>query len=415
MLNDQERGIILLTRSAMTGRAERLPAAFDLEAAVALTVQHQITPLIYYGAVNCGITSNTDGMDKLLSLTAQLVSISESQILELSRLTRAFEEEGLDYLLLKGCKMKQLYPQAEMRVMSDLDILIRPSQYERMKPIMRQLGFTEGIESDHELHWSKRKIHVELHKRLIPSYNEDYYAYFGDGWMRAKPTGDGSHSYRFSDEDELIYLFCHFAKHYRDGGIGIKHLTDLWVYCKKKPQMNKAYLRAELEKLGLAAFYENVMMTCAVWFDAAAPTEMTDFLSNVIVNSGAYGNGETQRVSWAVRISQEDSSGKKAHLRWKLEVIFLPYWKMCLKYPVLKKLPVLLPFFWVVRWVETLLFRPKNIRKQIEHAKEMKPEDIEQYRRALDYVGLRYHNGEECAQEPASKASGEPQDFAKMS
>lgn len=415
MLNDQERGIILLTRSAMTGRAERLPAAFDLEAAVALTVQHQITPLIYYGAVNCGITSNTDGMDKLLSLTAQLVSISESQMLELSRLTRAFEEEGLDYLLLKGCKMKQLYPQAEMRVMSDLDILIRPSQYERMKPIMRQLGFTEGIESDHELHWSKRKIHVELHKRLIPSYNEDYYAYFGDGWMRAKPTGDGSHSYQFSDEDELIYLFCHFAKHYRDGGIGIKHLTDLWVYCKKKPQMNKAYLRAELEKLGLAAFYENVMMTCAVWFDAAAPTEMTDFLSNVIVNSGAYGNGETQRVSWAVRISQEDSSGKKAHLRWKLEVIFLPYWKMCLKYPVLKKLPVLLPFFWVVRWVETLLFRPKNIRKQIEHAKEMKPEDIEQYRRALDYVGLRYHNGEECAQEPASKASGEPQDFAKMS
>lgn len=415
MLNDQERGIILLTRSAMTGRAERLPAAFDLEAAVALTVQHQITPLIYYGAVNCGITSNTDGMDKLLSLTAQLVSISESQMLELSRLTRAFEEEGLDYLLLKGCKMKQLYPQAEMRVMSDLDILIRPSQYERMKPIMRQLGFTEGIESDHELHWSKRKIHVELHKRLIPSYNEDYYAYFGDGWMRAKPTGDGSHSYRFSDEDELIYLFCHFAKHYRDGGIGIKHLTDLWVYCKKKPQMNKAYLRAELEKLGLAAFYENVMMTCAVWFDAAAPTEMTDFLSNVIVNSGAYGNGETQRVSWAVRISQEDSSGKKAHLRWKLEVIFLPYWKMCLKYPALKKLPVLLPFFWVVRWVETLLFRPKNIRKQIEHAKEMKPEDIEQYRRALDYVGLRYHNGEECAQEPASKASGEPQDFAKMS
>ncbi len=415
MLNEQERGLILLTRSALTGRAERLPAAFDLEAAVTLTIQHQITPLIYYGAVNCGITSNADGMDKLLSLTAQLISISESQMLELSRLTRAFEEEGVDYLLLKGCVMKQLYPQPEMRVMSDVDILIRPSQYERIKPIMRQLGFTEGIESNHELPWSKRNIHVELHKRLIPSYNEDYYAYFGDGWMRAKPTGEGSHRYRFSDEDELIYLFCHFAKHYRDGGIGIKHLTDLWVYCEKKPQLDKAYLHAELDKLGLAAFFENVMMTCAVWFDAAASTEMTDFLSNVIINSGAYGKGETKRVSWAVRISGEDSSGKKAHLRWKLEVIFLPYWKMCLKYPILKKLPVLLPFFWVVRWGETLLLRPKNIRKQMDYAKEMKPEDIEQYRRSLDYVGLRYHNGVKCAQEPASKASGESQDFAKMS
>ena len=415
MLNEQERGLILLTRSALTGRAECLPAAFDLEAVIALTIQHQITPLIYYGAVNCGLTSNTDGMDKLLSVTAQLISIGESQMLELSRLTRAFEEEGVDYLLLKGCVMKHLYPQQEMRVMSDLDILIRPSQYERMKPIMCQLGFTEGVESNHELHWSKRNIHVELHKRLIPSYNEDYYAYFGDGWMRAKPKQEGSHNYRFSDEDELIYLFCHFAKHYRDGGIVMKHLTDLWIYCQKKPQLDKAYLRAELGKLGLADFFENVMMTCAVWFDAAAPTEMTDFLTKVIINSGAYGNGETQRVSWAVRISRKDSSGKKAHLRWRLEVIFLPYWKMCLKYPILKKLPVLLPFLWVVRWGETLLHRPKNIRKQLDYAKEMKPEDIEQYRRSLEYVGLCYHNGEAHTQEPVDKPSGDNQDSVKIS
>ena len=206
---------------------------------------------------------------------------------------------------------------------------------------------------------------------------------------------------------KIPYL-CHFAKHYRDGGIGIKHLADLWVYCKKKPQLNKAYLRAELDKLGLATFFENVMMTCAVWFDAAAPTEMTDFLTKVIANSGAYGKGETKRVSWAVRISGENSSGKTAHLRWKLEVIFLPYWKMCLKFPVLKKLPVLLPFFWVVRWGETLLLQPKNIRKQMDYAKKMRPEDIEQYRRSLDYVGLRYHNGEKCPQEPADKALGEP-------
>ena len=415
MLNEQERGLVLLTRSALTGQAERLPASFDLAAARAQTIQHQITPLIYYGAVNCGLAQTTNGMDKLLSVTAQLISIGESQMLELSRLTHSFEEEGVDYLLLKGCVMKHLYPQQEMRVMSDLDILIRPSQYERIKPIMSRLGFTRGVESDHELHWSKRNIHVELHKRLIPSYNEDYYAYFGDGWMRAKLKQEGSHNYRFSDEDELIYLFCHFAKHYRDGGIGIKHLTDLWIYCKNKPQLDKGYLLAELDKLGLATFFENVMMTCAVWFDAATPTEMTDFLTNVIINSGAYGNGETKRVSWAVRISRKDSSGKKAQLRWKLEVVFLPYWKMCLKYPILKKLPVLLPFLWVVRWAETLLHRPKNIRKQLDYAKEMKPEDIDKYRQSLEYVGLRYHKGEESAKEPATKASGEPQDFAKIS
>lgn len=389
MLNEQQRGIILLVRSALTGQRERLPAGFDLEAAQVLIVKHQIAPLIYYGAVNCGIAADCEAMRSLLSITARLVSIGESQTLELCMLTQAFDSAGIDYLLLKGSELKQYYPKPEMRIMSDVDILIRPEQYEKIKPIMTHYGFREGAESDHELHWSKRDIHIELHKRLIPSYNEDYYAYFGDGWQRVKPTEEGN-GYRFSDEDELIYLFCHFAKHYRDGGIGIKHLTDIWVYCKGKPQLNKAYLRAELKKLGLAAFYENIMMTCAVWFDGAAPTEMTDFLSCVIFDSGAYGRGEMQRISWAVRISGNSASGKQARFRWKLERIFPPYWKMCMKYPTLKKMPVLLPFFWVVRWICVLLFRPNNVRKQMKRAEEMSPEAIEQYRRSLEYVGLRY-------------------------
>lgn len=390
MLNEQQRGIILLIRSALTGQSARVPESFDLEAAQELIVKHQIAPLIYYGAVSCGIAANSGAMRSLLSITARLVSIGESQTLALNAITRAFNSEGIEYMLLKGSELKEFYPQAEMRVMSDIDILIRPAQYEKIKPIMEQLGFCKGAESDHELHWSKRDIHIELHKRLIPSYNEDYYAYFGDGWQRAKPTDAGAYSYRLSDEDELVYLICHFAKHYRDGGIGIKHLTDIWLYRKKKPQMNEAYLKEELKKLGLAAFYENVMKTCAVWFDGAAPTEMTDFLSCVIFDSGAYGCDEMQQVSWAVRISGNSASGKQARFRWKLERIFLPYWKMCIKYPVLKKVPFLLPLFWVARWISVLLFRPKNIRKQMKRAEEMSPEAIEQYRQSLEYVGLCY-------------------------
>ncbi len=394
MLNEQQRGIILLVRSALTGHSERLPAGFDLAAVQKLIVEHQIAPLIYYGAVNCGIAAGCGAMSSLLTVTARLVSIGESQALEFGTIMQAFDSAGIDYMLLKGSELKRYYPKPEMRVMSDIDILIRPVQYEEIKKIMLRLGFREGVESDHELHWSKRDIRIELHKRLIPSYDKDYYAYFGDGWQRAKQTDEGACSYRLSDEDTLVYLVCHFAKHYRDGGIGIKHLTDLWLYRKRKPRLNEAYVREELKKLGLAVFYENVKMTCAVWFDGAAPTEMTDFLSGVIFDSGAYGRSKMQQVSWAVRISGEAASGKQARFRWKMEGIFPPYWKMCIKYPILKKLPVLLPLFWVVRWISVLLFRPNNVRKQIKRAEELSPEAIEHYRRSLEYVGLRYERGE---------------------
>ncbi len=96
---------------------------------------------------------------------------------------------------------------------------------------MNRLGYLPGVESNHEYVWDKKNmLHVELHKMLIPSYNKDYYAYFGDGWRLAKKY-DGS-EFKMSDEDTFVYIFTHFAKHYRDAGIGIRHITDIYVYLK---------------------------------------------------------------------------------------------------------------------------------------------------------------------------------------
>ena len=70
---------------------------------------------------------------------------------------------------------------------------------------MESLGFAEKLESDHELIWQKPSAYIELHKRLIPSYNQDYYAYYGEGWNLAKKC-DGTR-YSMTDEDQMIYLF----------------------------------------------------------------------------------------------------------------------------------------------------------------------------------------------------------------
>jgi len=51
---------------------------------------------------------------------------------------------------------------------------------------MADLGYEELYESDHELVWNHDLMRIELHKRLIPSYNKDYYQYYGDGWQLAK-------------------------------------------------------------------------------------------------------------------------------------------------------------------------------------------------------------------------------------
>ena len=207
----QTRGIFLLIKSALTGEKYPLPEEFDLAQCKELIGKHQIQNLIYYGAVNCGIDRGTPLMRELFSATCRYLYIDEKQRWELEKLFGVFEENHLSYMPLKGAVMKALYPRPDMRIMGDADILIRLEQYEKIKALMPQLGFAEKVESDHELIWTKPTLYLELHKRVIPSYNHDYAAYFGDGWRLAQPD-QGENRFQMSREDTFIYLFTHFCQ-----------------------------------------------------------------------------------------------------------------------------------------------------------------------------------------------------------
>ncbi|MBQ7817873.1 MAG: S24/S26 family peptidase [Oscillospiraceae bacterium] len=46
--------------------------------------------------------------------------------------------------------------------------------------------------------------------------------------------------------------------------------------------------------------------------------------------------------------------------------VFLPYSQMCMYYPCLWKMPILLPVFWVVRWVTALFYAEKRRKGKVE-------------------------------------------------
>ena len=163
-------------------------------------------------------------------------------------------------MLLKGSVLKNLYPKTDMRVMGDIDILIRLEQYEFIRQIMRDLGYEEIAESDNELVWYRPPlIRVELHKALFPTTHNDYFTYFEHVWELVNKNQVNNVSYSFNNEDHLIYLFTHFADHYRNGGIGIKHMVDLYVFISKHSSLEVSYIKAELTKLHLYVFYENIL------------------------------------------------------------------------------------------------------------------------------------------------------------
>lgn len=388
-MNNLQRGVIDIVYSALTAEKVTLSKDFDFYEGVKIAGRHKIEVMFYYGALNYGFRQDEPLMQELFKLTCGNIALSEQQMYSVKEIFSAFDGKEINYLPLKGAVLKGLYPKSEMRSMGDADILIKTEQYDKIKPIMLKLGYTEVNESDHELIWNKQNIHIELHKRLIPSYNKDYYAYYGDGWQLAK-IKNGTH-YSMTDEDQMIYLFTHFAKHYRDAGIGIKHLVDLWVYRKNKPNLNEAYIKKELAALQLYDFYVNVINTLSVWFEGREADKKTDFITEIIFNSGVYGTSEAHIFSEAVKISKSTKFAKSVKGKKYMGLLFPPYKDMCEKFPFLGKAPFLLPIMWIYRIIFGVAVKREDIKAVIDTVEQMRAEDVNSYQDALNYVGLDFN------------------------
>ena len=385
-MNVTHRGIAALMKSAVLCQPLSLPEGFDIREAMPLIRRHHIAALVYDGAERCGVPRQEPEMRKLFQAYCSSLLVSEGQEREIGRIFRAFDENGIDYLPLKGCNMKALYPKPEMRTMGDADVLIRLDQYSRIVPVMKALGFEEKYESDHELVWSSPSLELELHKHLIPSYNRDLYAYFGDGWDMAVPAV--GNRWDMTPEDTFVFLFTHFAKHYRDGGIGCRHVLDLWVYLRSHPQLDLSLVQSALERLKLGEFYGNITRLLDVWFEDGQSDERTEFLSEFIFASGSWGNMEQRVISDSIRSMQRSGSGAGGKLRYLWRLAFPSREALQGKYPVLRRAPWLLPVVWLVRPVYKLIFERKSLARKKQVMDAMTPENLDTRVQMLRYVGL---------------------------
>jgi hypothetical protein len=180
-MNLEQRGLLTLLKSAVTGEQLSLPEGFDLESARTVAKKHSVLPMVYIGALNCGIDEHSPLMQQMFMEYYGILMRSEKQMKAVKRLFDAFEQQGIDYMPLKGCNLKMLYPKPELRQMGDADVLIREAQYESIRPIVIEQGFEEKIQWDHVFLWKRTELVLELHRKLIPEDTENW-QHFGDGW-----------------------------------------------------------------------------------------------------------------------------------------------------------------------------------------------------------------------------------------
>lgn len=362
-MNSVNKYIISVIKAVLTDYSLKMPGeGFEWNKLFQIAQEHKITCLVGLGLADIIDKIPTSVKENFQNEINKSILLDANQEYATKEITESFERSSLKYMLMKGYNLKKMYPQPYMRYMCDIDILIDNDNYEDYAYKMSELKYDKEIESDHEhIFVKKPMINVELHKRIVPSYYEDLYAYYGDGWFLAEKN-TGSWEYEYSVENQYIFLIVHLAKHYQGSGIGLCHFIDIFVM-NKKVNYDKEYVKEELEKLGLQKFHEKVLKLIEFWFEDAPADAIIWDMSEFVFSSGAYGNFLNRRATETMNDIEKYGNEKKAIIARKLEVIFPSCQKLAGNFCILKRYPWLYPFCLLYRNARAIIFRTKKVKK----------------------------------------------------
>ncbi len=292
------------------------------------------------------------------------------------------EGAGIWYLPLKGIWFQELYPRLGMRQMADNDILFDSAYQEQVHDWFLARGYraeeyrTGNHDSYHKEPIYNFEMHTALFGRSAPQEWRDSYGQVKGRLLSQEGTGYGC---RFREEDRYVYLTVHACKHYHNGGTGLRTLLDCYVYLSARGDgLDWAYVRTELEKLGVASFEEQIRGLSRALFarpeelSPAALTQKQGELLGEFLPYGTYGTLENRLRSKVMALEPEGAklTGRsKAKYVWRrlfpdME-IFREY------YPFFYRHRWLMPVGWAYRLVYKGVVNRKKLRAEVKTLKKL--------------------------------------------
>ncbi len=362
--------VINVLRSRLTGREYSLPDNVDYEKLYKFCEMHKVTSLVAGEVVKC---ENIPAEIKIL-FQKQLFRCAArhtAQEKEMHGLTDMFTENNIKHCFLKGTKVSRYYPEPELRFMLDMDIYIEPQKFEQAKELMLQRGYEViSVESDKDIALSKKPfLNIDLHKELKYDYDKGY-DYYKSAFSRLTDV-DGTTAMNMANEDFYVYILSHTAHHFETAGTGIRSIVD--HYCIRKgllPQCDSAVLEKDLEDTGLKIFNDRMNALCDYWFEGSRADESVQAMAQYIFLSGVYG---TQTNTYMSGIGRGEYSDDKS--AYFIKRLFPPYKSMSARYPVLKKVPFLLPLFWLIRIISAA-FGKEDFKKEVKNVASTSNDEV---------------------------------------
>ncbi len=302
---------------------------------------------------------------------------------EYENLCTALEKAQIPFLPLKGAVIRNYYPEPWMRTSCDIDILVHSEDLEKaVSYLVRNQHYIEKERATHDVSlFSQAGIHVEIHFDLVEEGRaKNAIDVLQSVWESAALHENSAYWYEMTDAYFYFYHIAHMAKHFENGGCGIRPFIDLWIL----DHMKDVDISARDELLsqgGLLKFANASRALSEVWFDGKKPDERSLQMQEFLLHGGVYGSTDNR-----VALQQKKKGGRMGYV---LSRIFIPYAKLKRYYPVLEKHRWLMPLMQIRRWF--MLLNPdvaKMAKREMAINGNLAKTKTDEMNSFLDDIGL---------------------------
>lgn len=388
-LTDIQKMVLKLTSNALFNVAIKYDYDIDW-AQLRKESYDQAVFLLVYHSINNQIPASekNEWADLAEKITAKNMTVDY----EHTELHDLMCSNSIPYAIIKGSSAASYYPDPLIRMMGDVDFIVRTDDMEKVGTILESVDFVRTDDHDHESHVAYHRGEIstwEMHFTIggIPDgkYGELIKCFLSD-------LIDQSVLYKRNDIVFImpsvfhhgLVMLLHTALHVTGTGIGLRHLCDWAVFVNS------------LTDDEFVDLFENKLKSIGLWHFACILTALSekylgirhcDWLSwdnlpdEIVLNKliidifegGNFGKKDIQRLNQSKLIT--DSKIRQVGTVGMFHQLVRSYnSKALIKMPIAKKIPILLPIAWIktLFWYLGLIVRGKrptiDIRQTVANA-----------------------------------------------
>ena len=400
---------------AAIGRCGEIPDEIDITSVLRYAGEQAVIPLVVSGIVTEGKYATDPIVLKAQELVLQMLAKNIQNGFVIKSIFEDYKKENIDYAVLKGESIAALYKEPDLRISSDVDLLVSPKHEKKALKILEKYGYYYNKRSK----WSNETVAkhdkyklIEVHCELFDeSRNDIMFNHINkspDKFERLNTENYGVINV-LSPDDGLMFVFLHFVKHFLSAGAGMRQLMDVIVYSMKHLNdidWNKFY--SDIKQLKYYNLFAGIITVSLKIFeiseaklpDVEIKEDVAIKILKDIQNSGIFGYNEQElrlfkqayeKKRFSTFMSGEYSNYAKRFKRSKMKLIFPEISIMKKKYKYVEKYPVLVVFAWASRIIKAALnivLRRKNIEEYNINQQFVENEKIADRMKLMQELGL---------------------------